>query len=746
MLTPGWIPWGDASNLLGHFAYQYSSFVRGEYPLWNPTVMAGEPIYLFQALLVGNPLVNIVILSSIFFGVGNIVLSHAIYIYILILLYVIGIYLLIFSWTNDRASACFGAMLALFSSTVFFNSYQSAFLVLLHPIPWILFSLTSYFQKREFKYILLLILAVCDALYSYQITYSLTFLFFMALLAIVFYSKNITLKRLKEIRILHVCVLTLALVLIALPQAMIFFEVKGDTFLPSLSRVNEEGFRIKNDYSIDYTLINRKRPESILTRQPESFLTGENCWLAMFTGAYFKPHNRVSSQMETTIKYYIGPVAVPFIFVALFSLGRKEWCVFFSGILVSLLGADKFPVHFIFDLPIFNNMRNLYFLHQYFEFSLIILAALGFKSMKQNPPRHLEKIFVSVSILFFLACFGLPALFPILFAEKGSIILKEYTYSSFALACIVMLFFVILHRFKKEISCAAYTTTILAITLVAGCFANALIPENHKILQGIITKDQNLLKLRKRTDHSLKFRFGRPSKMEEVLLANHTDLSSAHYSNATMTDNSYHHPISNGGFILVKNFLLFRSIIGNELFLSKKFFMFPQVFVSDNGKDMSLFLKQPGLLAKFLNKGIGLSDEAEKITNLGKIDLSKLDDFSDIPQNPDLNIEVQKYNANSMHFRVSNKIAGLFVYTDLWDKNWRVEVDGDPMPLRKVFFTFKGVELKPGMHDVKFFFKSNIEHSLVILNLFFLILLLLLLIMTVFPRKHEIAPAHKIYE
>ncbi|SVE51799.1 uncharacterized protein METZ01_LOCUS504653, partial [marine metagenome] len=53
VLTPGWIPWGDASNLLGHFAYQFSSFARGEYPLWNPTVMAGEPIYLYQALMVG---------------------------------------------------------------------------------------------------------------------------------------------------------------------------------------------------------------------------------------------------------------------------------------------------------------------------------------------------------------------------------------------------------------------------------------------------------------------------------------------------------------------------------------------------------------------------------------------------------------------------------------------------------------------------------------------------------------------
>jgi len=303
---------------------------------------------------------------------------------------------------------------------------------------------------------------------------------------------------------------------------------------------------------------------------------------------------------------------------------------------------------------------------------------------------------------------------------------------------------ILFQRLKNYFSHTVWTTSILLITTIVGILANTLIIKRHEILQGFITKDPNLISLRDRTNHSLKFRFERPIKMETAI-EGEGDLFMPHFSNATMTDNSFNHPLSNGGFMMPKNFFLFRSIVGSELFLSKKFFFFPKVFVSQDKRDMTLFLKQPGLLAEFYKKGIGLSNETKTITNLGKIDLQELNGFYETPENYGLNIEVQKYNANSMHFRVSNEVAGLLIYTDLWDKNWYVEVDGNPIPIRKAFFTFKGVELKPGTHNVLFIFKNKIEALLITTNLFFAMLLVALFIMTVFSSKYKIGSDTKIY-
>ena len=44
-----------ADNLL-MFSYQYSGFMRGEYPLWNPLNRTGEALYLMNALFMANPI------------------------------------------------------------------------------------------------------------------------------------------------------------------------------------------------------------------------------------------------------------------------------------------------------------------------------------------------------------------------------------------------------------------------------------------------------------------------------------------------------------------------------------------------------------------------------------------------------------------------------------------------------------------------------------------------------------------
>ena len=112
-LTPGWMYKSDtATNVLAYY-YQFSGLARGEYPLWNPLNRSGEPLYFFQVLLQANPISNLSILISLFFGIKNIVFSYTIYVYSLIILYVFGVYLLVLVLTKSRYAATFGALISL---------------------------------------------------------------------------------------------------------------------------------------------------------------------------------------------------------------------------------------------------------------------------------------------------------------------------------------------------------------------------------------------------------------------------------------------------------------------------------------------------------------------------------------------------------------------------------------------------------------------------------------------------------
>ena len=106
-LTPGWVFAGDAASDFFAYNFQYSGFARGEYPLWNPLNRSGEPLYFMQAITLANPLANLTIIISLLFGIKNIVLSFSVYFFLLITLYVLGVYLLVLVLTKNSFAATF---------------------------------------------------------------------------------------------------------------------------------------------------------------------------------------------------------------------------------------------------------------------------------------------------------------------------------------------------------------------------------------------------------------------------------------------------------------------------------------------------------------------------------------------------------------------------------------------------------------------------------------------------------------
>ncbi len=158
-LTSGWMYAGDtATNVLTYY-YQFAGLARGEYPLWNPLNRSGEPLYFFQVLLQSNPISNLSILISLLFGIKNIVFSYTIYVYVRIILYVFGVYLLVLVLTKSRYAATFGALISLATSPVFFIGYGDTDIQIIHAVPWILFGLIQYQRTLEFRYSAILLLA-----------------------------------------------------------------------------------------------------------------------------------------------------------------------------------------------------------------------------------------------------------------------------------------------------------------------------------------------------------------------------------------------------------------------------------------------------------------------------------------------------------------------------------------------------------------------------------------------------------
>jgi len=748
VLTPGWMHVGDSPNIIAWFAYQFSSFARGEFPVWDPTKMIGTTSFIEQAILLG-PIANIVILASLLLGLNDIVLVYAIWIYILIILYTLGVYFLIFLWTKNRAPACYAAIVTLFSSSVFLSYFQNSYILIIYCVPLILCSLIRYLENFKFKYLLCLLLVIISMLYTYEFVMPLSYLLFFAISGVIFYYKTIKIKYLLKIPASHIVFSILTLTLTTLPQALTYFDMTKGFSLPSLTRVEGNEFKMTKDYKVDYKIKIR--------RDSENFLTCENCWMGTFTGTYFKPNDRKESSMWAALRYYIGPITLPFIFVALFSLSKKAWCVFSSGILIALLAGYIFPINSILKLPIFKLMHNINNLNHYFLLSLIILSAFGFNYLAQQNTKFNNITFVSTLLFFMMGCLGLPSIFQYFFSGKGSFYFdgnESYIQTLLTLAFLSAAILLILQLLKNK-SVSVWQTSVIFLTAVLGFWSNSLIIKQHDFLQGGILDDPNILSVRNRTEHSLQFRFERPPNLElgistmegkeinpvlkespeKVILYSYL---STNYSYFTMRDNSYNHPINNGGFPVPKNFFKFSSVFGSELFLEKKFHFLPRVLISNDENDMGLFLKQPNLLTLLFNKGVAVANATQITQNLGHI---KSFDIGSLPDNlnkPFFKVDVLDYKANSVRFNVSLTEPGMFVYTDLWHEDWRLEVDGGLVPMRKVFHTFKGVELGPGTHEVKFIFKSKIGTFLILANIIFFGLIIALITVVVYEKQRLI--------
>lgn len=708
--NPNWIYTGDSLNALAGYGFHYSGLVRGEYPIWNPLVRGGENEIIFQILEYAHPISNFVAISSVFLKNKDIILSYSVFLYLLILIYASGMFLLASAWTNNRYAGIFASILTLASSSIFFYAYHKSFLFLLHPIPWILYSATMYFRSFRFRYPLIFALSFCLFLYSYEFVMGLVYIIVLAVPFLIFYHREILSHRVVlKLPLRHWLTLIFILVVFLLPIFMALFQYK--MHLLPISRASN--ITITDNYMVDYDLNFKK-----IFWFP---LFSKYFYITLFTGFIFSGFNE--------LRHFIGPLALPFLAVILFSFRKKALCLGISAVLICMLAGNIFPLSFLLELPILNSIRNLHFFLQFFLMTVILLAALGFDLiMSGRAAGFLKKIFNLSAV-----CLSFTVLLLILYAYTRPPEYLRYNIGILSVSFIGVIALLIFVNLKR-LSLTHRNILVLSVSVIVSLSAYLLIMK-VPVLSGALNDRWDFSGFRERYDHTLKFSMERPDNIQTLDLSGfwerfETDFGQDEYASImTLKDNSYKTLAKGVGFSsfpLLKNYYLFSSLPGHEALLKKKFFFFDKFFLSLEPKDMLAFKDDPGLFEDMLDRGLGVIDsitqkEERIIASIGVFDPVLIKKLALADKNS-FSVDVEEYKANSIRLNISTEQAGLFTYTDFWDKGWKVKVNRRSMPLKKVFYAFKGVIIPAGNHKIEFIYTNSAFWPILFMNIIFVVI------------------------
>jgi hypothetical protein len=705
------MPVGDQLTIFLQYSYEYSGVARGEFPLWNPLNRTGEPTYFNSVGFLANPLFNFVIFISLMLGVKNIYLSYLILNFLLIVSYVIGMYLLIHALTHNHFSSAFGAVLTLGSGLVAWNMHGNTVIYYLHNVPWIFYGLISYFQKFQFRFLVIVILSFTNALYSYQFVYPLAFMFLALVSILVFYRKALGFSVLKKIPAPHIILVAGFTLLSCYPAILIILKTMGGDYLPPSSRIIHSSLNVSKDLLVTW--------ETHGERLSTFFFTCENCWSVMFTGVYFGHYG--------VARYFIGAIAFSFSILSFFSRQKIVFCLVVTGVLIATLGGDVPPGNIIYSLPIFKMTRYPAQFIIFIQALAIIISAIGFDFFLRNlsPARKTVVIWANICLLIGCVILAIVAIFV---PNDGVVI------PALSIASITALLLIFLMCNSRSFSKNSIAHLVILISVVTAFSYQYFWKTNNPLLKGWNITNKEVLETKNRTDHSLKFLMQRPDSIEtldeKMTILGTSAFYDEYYSLLSLRDNTYNIGfVKNGGFgsyPLTKEFVAFRAIPNSELFLKEKFFYFNKVLLPQAPDYLSTFIKNPETLKTMLNKNIGVVDYPDNPNHpvyVGDFNLKNINSLKKDSNDSVSSIKINQFKSNSINLSITTNEPGLLAYTDTWDEGWNARVNGKTVPVLRAFHSYKGIELDKGFNEIEFYFQSNLLTSIVVMNVYFSILL-----------------------
>jgi hypothetical protein len=79
---------------------------------------------------------------------------------------------------------------------------------------------------------------------------------------------------------------------------------------------------------------------------------------------------------------------------------------------------------------------------------------------------------------------------------------------------------------------------------------------------------------------------------------------------------------------------------------------------------------------------------------------------SDSGEAPKNEVRVTSYKPHRIELQANNSTAGFLVLSEIYYRGWEAWVDGVRVPVERVNFTLRGVELSPGNHKIELVFRA----------------------------------------
>lgn len=365
--------YGDIlTSYLPYINFLHNSLKNGIFPLWNPYILSGYPVFADISLGTYYPPNWLVVLKPTMKVFSLVIIFH-------FFIALVSMYFLVRRLSLSRKAAVFSSLTFSFSG-LFVNYIADTarlFVVALYPL--FLFSLLTLFKKKNYLWFLITVLVLTLQIFAGHIQYVLIELIFLPWLIFLNYLKKVFLGRFL-LSMAVVCLAVLFSAVIILPVLEIIpFSTRSDIHVD---------LAIQENFSL--------KPVSVI-----KFL------IAHFWGV--RNQGSAWGTMETNLIGYIG--FMPLFLVALTIkrlLRNTNAFLLMTMALFSLVisfGVYLPFFHFLVKLiPFFRIFRNpMSFLAVYtFSMSLVAGYALDFINLRGKTRKVLRNLFLLLGLIFLL--------------------------------------------------------------------------------------------------------------------------------------------------------------------------------------------------------------------------------------------------------------------------------------------------------------------------------------------------------